>query len=172
MDSLIVSLNTCESVISAGGDSCTIGESPVVYLAFRRAAFTGVSSGSHAHAPGAYENRGETREREKKLHRYPSPLYYLRSFSPFTGRRSASAGPIFRRPHLSPGLVAGKIRRWPVTSRRRARESEINRRKLLNEIYGLSANVPRLCSRQSTTTVIYLVISDSAISFLFFFLPR
>lgn len=61
------------------------------------------------------EDRGETGKKKSSL--YPSPLYYLQSFSPFTERRSASAGPIFRRPHLS-RLVAGKIRQWPATSRR------------------------------------------------------
>lgn len=82
-------------------------------LAFRRAAFTSVRF-AHAHASWV-RTRIAARQRDegKKSRRYPSPLYYLRSFSPFTERRSASAGPIFRRPHLS-RLVAGKIRRWPA----------------------------------------------------------
>lgn len=67
-----------------------------------------------------------TARQRKKSHRYPSPLYYLQSFSPFTERRSASAGPIFRRPHLS-RLVAGKIRQWPATSRRVATKNWENR---------------------------------------------
>lgn len=111
---------------------------------------------THTHCGCVRESHGETERRGKKSHRYPSPLDYLRSFSPFTERRSASAGPIFRRPHLS-RLVAEKIRWWPATSRRVApRKSKINRRNV-NESRGLSANIASVLTtdrRGSTTTVI------------------
>lgn len=66
--------------------------------------------------PWMRTRRITARQGGKKVIVIPIPTILFTEFLSFH-QASESMGPIFRRPHLS-RLVAGKIRRWPATSRR------------------------------------------------------